>query len=167
MLNSPVKCRLMWSINLINNILNKFVFPFLSLIIDVVMIRFSRSLIRQKKLLNLPQLKEAIKFKEELNKMIVLNGALYFFSHFPEFLVTLMLIVFKRRFVEFCYLAFSCSELIEMAQRFHLIPIAWQFFIFYHFDHNFIKSFADMKMHLFRRKNVTLRNDSRKTIQNH
>jgi hypothetical protein len=165
MIYSPVKCRLMWSMNLVNNILNNVIFLFLSLIIDVVMIRFSRSLIRQKMILNSPQLKEAIKFKEELNKMIVVNGELYFVSHFPEFFVTLMLIVFKSRFVEFCYVAFSCSELIEMAQRFHLIPIAWQFFILYHFDHNFIKSFADLKMHLFRKKNVTL-NDSRNSNKN-
>jgi len=47
---SNSKCRLMWSMNLINNILNNVLFLFLSLIIDVVMIRFSRSLIRQKRI---------------------------------------------------------------------------------------------------------------------
>jgi hypothetical protein len=147
---SPSMCRLMWALNLINNILNNVLFLFLSLIIDVAMIKFTNNLIRQKQALNSPQLSEAIKFKEKLNKMILVNGSLYFFSHVPEFLVTLLLIVYKKKFAKFCYIAFSCSDLIDMAQKFHLIPIALQFFIFYHFDHNFIQSFVDLKRIFFK-----------------
>ena len=149
---SPNMCRLMWGLNLVNNLLNNVAFLFLSVIIDVVMIRFSNSLIRQKRHLNSPHLTDAIKFKEELNKMILVNGTLYFFSHIPEFVVTLLLIGFKQRFASFCYVGFSCSELIEMAQKIHLVPIAGQFFIFYHFDHNFIQSFDDLKKRLFKKK---------------
>ena len=39
-----------------------------------VQIRFSNKIIKEKRALNCPHLKEAIKFKAKLNKMIITNG---------------------------------------------------------------------------------------------
>jgi hypothetical protein len=137
-------CKLFWSFNLVNNFLNNILFLFLSLVIDVLMIRFSSKILKEKRALNSPHLEDAIKFKTKLNKMIITNASLFFISHIPEFLVTLLLIIFKNTLFEFCFNGFSCFELIEMAQTFHFISIGFQFFIFLKFDRNFLNSFQEI-----------------------
>ena len=134
-------CNLFRIFNLINNILNNVIFLFLSLIIDITLIRFSNNLIKQKIANNCPHLDEAIQFKKKINKMIVLNGTVFFFSHFPEFIFTILLIRNKNNLFEFCFFANSCSELIEMSQALHFISISFQFFVFISFDNNFKTSF--------------------------
>jgi hypothetical protein len=137
-------CKLFWSLNLVNNFLNNILFLFLSLVIDVLMIRFSNKIILEKRALNCPHLKEAIDFKAKLNKMINTNASLFFISHIPEFVVTLLLIVYKHYIFDFCFSDFSCNELIEMAQTFHFISIGFQFFIFLGFDRNFYRSLRNL-----------------------
>ena len=132
-----VKCRMFWVLNLFNSILNNVLFLVLSACVDILMIRFSNKLISIKSKMHCPHLDEAVKCKENLNKMIIVNGALFFFSHVPEFVVTVLLLVFKKRLAEFCYQFFKCTEIVEIAQTFHLVSIAFQFFVFKHFDHNF------------------------------
>jgi hypothetical protein len=139
-------CKLFWSFNLVNNFLNNILFLFLSLVIDVLMIRFSSKILKEKRALNSPHLNEAIEFKARLNKMIITNASLFFISHIPEFVVTLLLIIFKKTLFEFCSSDFSCFELIEVAQTFHFISIGFQFFIFLKFDRNFLNSFRDIFM---------------------
>jgi hypothetical protein len=97
--------------------------------------------IKEKIAVNCPHLEGAIKFKNKLNKMIITNGTLYFFSHIPEFFVT-VLVLFRDSadFVSLCMWEFDCNHLIEMAQTFHFISIGFQFFIFLIFDHNFQSS---------------------------
>ena len=41
---------------------------------------------------------------------------------------------FDEKIKHFCHIYFSCTELIEMAQTFHLVSIGLQFFILYGFD---------------------------------
>ena len=74
--------------------------------------------------------------------MVITNGLLYFVSHVPEFVATLLLIVFDRGISEFCRNYFSCVELIELTHFFNLLSISLQFFVFRRFDTNFRKSFA-------------------------
>jgi hypothetical protein len=143
-------CKLFWSLNLVNNFLNNILFLFLSVIIDVLMIRFSSKIIAEKRALNCPHLKEAIEFKARLNKMIITNASLFFISHIPEFVVTLLLIIFHSTLLDFCFNVFSCFELIEMAQTFHFISIGFQFFISLKFDRNFLNSFLE----IFRKNSV-------------
>jgi hypothetical protein len=130
-------------LNVVNNFLNNVLFLFLSLVIDVLMIRFSSKILKEKRALNCPHLKEAIDFKARLNKMIITNASLFFISHIPEFVVTLLLIIFHYTLFEFCFNGFSCFELIEMAQTFHFISVGFQFFIFLKFDKNFSCSFRE------------------------
>ena len=88
--------------------------------IDICMIQYSNKVIEKKKALNSVNLTEALQSKNKLNKMIITNGALFFFAHIPEFVVTLI-VLFRKSidFVEFCTIGFECNHLIEMAQVFH------------------------------------------------
>ena len=132
-------------LNIVNNILNNVLFLFISVIVDVCMIRYSNKVIKEKKAINCPNLSEAIQYKNKLNKMIITNGTLYFFSHIPEFAATLVISFWKSfDFASFCFYDFDCSQLIEMTQAFHFISISFQFFIALIFDHNFKNSLSDL-----------------------
>ncbi len=92
---------------------------------------------------------EALRFKQKINRMILVNGLLYFVSHFPEFLVTLLLIVFRRKLEHHCFTLFSCVDLIEMAQSLNFVMIFAQFFLFKKFDKNFHDSFQNLWERVF------------------
>ena len=151
------KCKLFSILNIINNVLNNVLFLVINLLLDFFMIRFSSKLIEKKRSLNCPHLSDAVKLKEKLNKMIITNGTLFFVAHFPEFLVTILLIIYEVKLEIFCRNYFTCSDLIEMAQVFHLFSIGLQFFILHHFDRNISESFANkMSVLLYKKKNSTL-----------
>jgi hypothetical protein len=80
-----IGCEIFKWFNLVNNILNNGLFLIISVFVDIFMISFSNKVIQKKKALHCPHLSEAIDYKAKLNKMIITNGTLYFFSHFPNF----------------------------------------------------------------------------------
>ena len=139
------KCNLFKSLNLINNIIKNVLSLILSLVLDILMIRYSSKVIEKKKALNCPHLEEALKLKTKLNKMIITNGILFFISHLPEFIVTVVFIFSKSYILSlFCTLAYHCSDLLKTAQSFFFLSIAFQIFIFLKFDKNFQKSICDI-----------------------
>ncbi len=147
-----IKCKIFQSINLINNILNNVIFLFISSLVDIFMIRYSNKVIAKKKSLHCPHLAEAIQYKTKLNKMIITNGTFFFFTHFPEFIVTLIFYFYKSKdFIDFCYATYNCTLIIEMARVFHFISIGFQFFIFLIFDHNFHNSLDDLKKNFLKK----------------
>ena len=142
-----LRCKLFKWFNMLNNILNNVLFLFISTFIDFFMIRYSYKLVEKKKAMNCPHLADAIQYKNKLNKLIITNGTLFFFSHIPEFVVTLIVLFRKSPdFVNFCKMDFDCNHLIEMAQAFHFISISFQLFILLIFDHNFKNCFYCKKI---------------------
>ena len=143
--NFYLKCSLFKSLNLINNMIKNVVFIILSLVVDVLMIRYLSKVIEKKRALNSPHLEEAIKLKTKLNKIIITNGIVFFLSNMPEFIVTLSFIFNKSDvFSNFCIAAFNCTDIIETTQSFHFISMGFQFFIFLKYDKNFLNSFANI-----------------------
>ena len=69
--------------------------------------------------------------------MIISNGLLFFFSHIFEFIVTVLLLVYRKQLGDFCYYLFRCNEYIDLSQTFNYISISLQFFVFKRFDKNF------------------------------
>ena len=76
------------------------------------------------------------------------NSFIYVLSHLPEFVVTLLLIVYSREILNFCNFYLSCDMINEEAEFFGLISILGQFYIFLIFDKNFCSSFNDLKRKL-------------------
>ena len=134
-------CKLFTILNVSNAVLNNVVFFFISIFIDLGLIRFMRQNIRHKKsmLVNTNNiiLTHALNLKEKVNKMIITNGLLYFVSHVPEFVVTILFIVYNRMLSRYCVYVLSCVELIEMAQSLNFFSVSLQFFVFWVFDTNF------------------------------
>jgi len=115
-------CRLFSILNLINNLLNNILFLIVSVVIDVCMVRFANRNYEHKK--ELIHDRKHLAHKRKVKKLIFTNGLLYFFSHVPEFLSTLLLIVFKERLNFFCFTYFSCTEINEIFESFSLVGIS-------------------------------------------
>ena len=77
--------------------------------------------------------------------MLLVNGCIYVLSHVPEFLASLLLIVFAKEMSIYCAHRFSCDLVNEEAASFSLISIVCQFYVFKVFDKNFKQSFSDLK----------------------
>jgi hypothetical protein len=145
-------CQFFTVINLVNNIFNNIIFFFVSFVIDLNLIRLSNENLKNKKKLfphNKVHIDEAIRFKEKINKMIFVNGLFYFTSHFPEFIVTLLLIIFRKALEHHCFTLFSCVDLIEVSQSLNFAIIFSQFFLFKKFDKNFNDSFQNLRKRAF------------------
>ena len=147
-------CILFPILNIVNNVLNNVLFLFLSIFIDVSMIRFTNKNLAHKKQINadLKHIKEAQMLKAKVNKMIIVNGLLYFVSHVPEFICTLALIVLKRELTDFCYFVYSCFKLLENMQTLNFLSISLQLFVFLYFDTNVKESFHNLIQRLFKKK---------------
>ena len=140
-----IKCQLFTSLNMINVICNNILFFFVSILIDASLIRFTNQNVERKKRLfaggdNMRDLKQAIRIKEKVNKMIVTNGLLYFVSHVPEFALTLVVLALNTQLADSCMHDMSCVELFDIAQVFNLFSMSLQIFVFKHFDRNFRNS---------------------------
>ena len=89
------------------------------------------------------------KSKKSLNHMILLNSFIYIFSHLPEFVMTLLLIIYSKKILNFCKNEFSCDLLNEEAEVFGLISIVCQFYVFKIFDKHFRRSIEEIKSNIY------------------
>ena len=98
---------------------------------------------------------ELKKKKENLSKMVIVNGIVYFCSHMPKFVTTLLLIIYASKLKKFCTERISCDLINEEAEFFVVFSMLGNFYIFKCFNANFSESYADLKSRLiypFRRR---------------
>jgi hypothetical protein len=141
------QCKLFNVFKLVNRSLNDLLFVVLNILIDLFLLkRFKNHLNRKlKQISDSAQHKAIEKSKKNLNRMILFNSFLYVLSHLPEFIITLLLIIYSKKISNFCKNKFSCDLLNEEAEFFGLISIVCQFYVFKIFDKNFKKSFNNIK----------------------
>jgi hypothetical protein len=144
-------CRIFPILNLINNILNNIIILIISVTIDVCMIRFANKNYQHSIQLFHDQkhLDEALEHKKKILKLIIINGLLFFFSHIPEFVSTVLLIIYNKELIDFCYFSMiTCTDINEIFETFSILSISLQFFVYKHFDNNFYESYKDLKQKL-------------------
>lgn len=147
------KCNLLNFFKILNSVINDILLVVLNLIVDIILLKnFHQHLDNKTRhIIDMDQHKNIKKSKKKINRMICLNSLLYVVSHLPEFLVTLLLVVFAKSVAKFCHFNFSCHLMGEEAEFFSLVSIVCQFFIFKVFDKNFKASCKDLKERFFSR----------------
>ena len=145
------ECKLFNAFKIVNRILNDILCIFLNVLIDLILLtKFKQHMESKLKQINdLAQHKLIEKSKKNLNRMILFNSFIYVLSHLPEFLVTLLLIIYSKAISNFCKNKFSCDLLNEEAEFFCLISIVCQFYVLRNFDKNFKRSFEELKSNLY------------------
>ena len=139
-------CKLFNSFKIINSSLNDIVLFLLNIIIDICLYKSFKSQLESKRLAKgnflTSEHHEELKSKQvRLNKMIFFNGILYFISHFPECVTTILLIRFSKKLSEFCAYQFSCDLFNENASFFNVVSIVSQLFLYVFFNQNFYLGF--------------------------
>lgn len=77
------------------------------------------------------EISDLIKKKKKVNHMVITNSAIFFISHSPEFVASVLLIGFKMRITEFCGHQPACDLINEEAQFFNSISIFIEFLRFF------------------------------------
>ena len=154
-LSSPAhasECKFFDGIKIFNNVLNDVVFFVIILLLDLMLLKGITDMIKKKKKMveNFKEKEEETK-RKKINKMIVINGCIYVFSHLPEFIATILIIGFKNFLTPICLNLFRCDKLNEMVQFFYYVSMISQFFINMKFNQNFNKGFRNLI--LFFKKN--------------
>jgi hypothetical protein len=154
------ECRLFNGFKITIHLLNDIVFFVLVVVIDICLLKYfnkeMENKLRTQKNMSDERKSEIQKSKKNVNRMVIVNGLIYAFSHLPEFVTTLLLIGFARFLKMFCTQKLSCELANEEAQFFCLISIFAQFFIFLSFNRSFRESFHDLKERLAKKKNGPL-----------
>ena len=145
------QCQLFNAFKIANRSINDILFLVLNMLIDfILLIKFQRYMNSKLRQINdLTQRNSIEKSKKHLNHMIFFNGFIYIFSHLPEFIMTLLLIIYSKKVANFCNYKFSCDLLNEEAEFFSLISIVCQFYVFKIFDKHFKRSFDELKSNIF------------------
>ena len=82
--------------------------------------------------------------KKKINQMVIVNGVVFLVSHMPEFVVTILLLVFRKNLFFMCSYVFSCDLIIQEAEFFNSISIVCTFYVLLVFDRNFKESFYNI-----------------------
>ena len=75
--------------------------------------------------------------------MILCNSFIYLVAHLPEFISTILLVVYSKKIEHFCNDKISCDQINEEAEFFSLISIVGQFYIFLSFNKCFRASLKE------------------------
>ena len=147
---NKLECHIFNGLKLVNSVLTSVICVLLNIVIDASLLNNYTHDINKKLHMdfNHNKIEELKKKKKKVTKMVIIYGALFFVSHAPEFVTTLMLIVFANRLVRFCIEKMTCDLINEEAEFFNLISIACNFYIFRVFDKNFKESVRDLENRL-------------------
>jgi hypothetical protein len=141
-------CDFFNSMKIFNNVLNDIVFVSINVIFDLLLLKQFRENLKHKDKIKANSEKDKLdqkKQKDHVNKMVIVNSILYLISHMPEFLVSILLIIYTRKISNFCLNNLSCDLINEVAEFFNIISIVFQFFVFKTFNKNFNDSYLEFR----------------------
>ena len=141
------QCDLFNALKSINQLFNGIVVVILNFLVDLCLIKvFNKEINTKMKMkLSTHKVDELMKKKENLSKMVIVNGLIYFVSHMPKCVTTLLLVVFTSKLRMFCIERISCDLLNEEAEFFALFSMISNFYIFKYFNPNFQESYRNLK----------------------
>ena len=142
-----MKCKF-WEVwRIVNNFLNDIFFFVITIVFDIAVLKNIASMISSKKTMveNFKEAEEEKKRKRIL-KMIIINGIIFTLSHLPEFLISILLLVFQNK-LDFCT-NFECSILNDFGQFFIYFSIMSQLSINNNFNSLFKESFDNIILRL-------------------
>ena len=140
-------CRIFYVFKLVNKFLNDILCFVLNIFVDICLLKMFNRNIRHKQHFGIRKDNSETntqKVKTNINRMIITNGVLYFVAHAPEFVSTLLLVIYSRRIKSICTEKITCDGLNDVAQLFTLISITSQLYVFFLYNKNFKTSMSDL-----------------------
>ena len=139
------KCILFRALKLINDIIKNILTYMISFLIDIILMKNIRKDVENK--LKLTKSKKtistAIHSLNNANRMVLVNGIVFFVAYSPEFIVNILLVVLNNHLYLFCAGYISCNDFNELAEVFNFFSISFQFFIFKSFNKLFKENYQE------------------------
>jgi hypothetical protein len=154
--NESTLCKVFDASKLTYNITNNIILVLANFMIDLWLLKEYFSNLNQKQKITSKKSSgendDLDNHKHKTVKMVIFNGIIHFISHFPDFVVTILLIYYKKFIKNFCMFNLPCDLINEEAQFFNVFIILSQFFIYKKFNNNFNESFQNIKQRVLKRK---------------
>jgi ferredoxin-fold anticodon binding domain-containing protein len=142
-----VYCGLFSSLKIINRFINDILFFVVNFVIDLCLLnRYSKYMNQKANILSasVDAVNENKKQKKRTARMVITVSSLFFVSNFPEFMLSLILMIYSNSMVNIFDFHFSTSLINEEAQVFTLVSISFQLYVLIRFNKNFSAGFKDL-----------------------
>jgi hypothetical protein len=162
--NDKFMCDFFKTLKLVNSFINNILFFAVTILFDLVLIKNINEKIYRKKIMvqNFKEKEEEQK-KKKLSKMVIINNIIYLLSHMPEFLLSLLFIIFDKVLYNICYMDYKCDKIHELTQVFIFISINSQYSINKSFNKVFNESFNNITLKI---RSAFYKNSETITIEN-
>jgi hypothetical protein len=150
------RCKLYDALKIVNNSFNDILMFIFNIALDLFMLKYFNQVIDHKISLRNPNADntDLLNKKKKVNRLVILNGFLFFISHMPEFIIAILLLSFREKITHFCTHQIPCDLLNEEAQFFNLISIMCTFYLLLIFERNFEESFHSKMKQLKAKLNI-------------
>jgi hypothetical protein len=137
------RCKFFDALKIVNNRFNDILMFIFNIALDLFMLKYFNQVIDHNISLSNTNADntDLLNKKKKVNRLVILNGFLFFISHMPEFIISILLLSFREKITHFCTHQIPCDLLNEEAQFFNLISIMCTFYLLIIFDRNFEESF--------------------------
>jgi hypothetical protein len=139
-----VYCSLFNSLKILNSFINDILFFIINFVIDLTLLnQYGKFLNKKEKIMkqSLEAKNENKKQKKRITRMVIIVSTLFFISHFPEFISSILLLAYSKILSRVFDYNLSTNLINDEAQVFTLISISCQFYIFLKFNKNFYSGF--------------------------
>jgi hypothetical protein len=139
-------CKVFDTIKIVYRSFNDIVLFVLNILIDVFLVKYyNKQILKKIQMRNSnADNSDLLAKKKKINQMVIVNGVVFLVSHMPEFVVTILLLVFRKKLFFMCSYVFSCDLIIQEAEFFNSISIVCTFYVLLVFDRNFKESFYNI-----------------------
>ena len=130
-------------LKIVNNSFNDIILFIFNIALDLLMLKYFNQVIDHKISLRNPSADntDLLNKKKKVNRLVIVNGILFFISHMPEFIISILLLSFRDKITHFCTHQIPCDLVNDEAEFFNLISIMCTFYLLLIFDRNFEESF--------------------------
>jgi hypothetical protein len=144
-----LNCKVIDTFKIVYKSFNDIVLFILNILIDILLVKYyNKQILKKIKMRNAnADNSDLMAKKKKINQMVIVNSVVFLVSHMPEFVITILLYVYKRKIERFCRFFFSCDLISHEAEFFNSISIMCTFYILLIFDRNFKESFH----HIFKK----------------
>lgn len=141
------ECKLFDALKIINDTFNGIILFSLNILIDAFLLKYFNQEMKQKISIRSQNADNAdlLGKSKKVKRLVIANGVLFFVSHLPDFVISILRLSFRQAIANFCTYHISCDLINEEGNFFNSLSIVLTFYLLLLFDRNFKESFDHLK----------------------
>jgi len=143
--NDPYECNVFDSFKIVTKFLNDILASLSALTIDLFLLKHVHKDIEAKSHVHTDEASQR-KFRKcmkNTNRLVLTSGILFCLAHTPEFVLTVLMTIYRKKITSFCAERLSCDLVNEEALVFYLFSMCGQIVVLLKFNSRFRESFLN------------------------